>query len=384
MSSFDTATTVYLGLGRSALARQIGELFCDAHGFRVLGSSAEAAILERDVLALERVPGIVLLSTDLLGRPLSELVELLVRRLRARVVVLGFPGAPPGSLDAALAAGAVHAEEVATTEIGLLDDRRAGRLFHLLRLFSEVRRPDSLELPAVRLSGAGRLLAAESGGRDVEPAASGQERGRRLDILSSAARSLRNSQLADYLMVGVVSSTGGLSALETVLSVLPHDYPFPVAITQHLRQGTDHEFVRLLRQHTQLSVELAVHGLRPRSGVVYVAPSTAHLRISSEGHLALTEEPKDSVFMPSATVLLSSMARVYGPRCVGVVLTGMGDDGAEGLLEIRKAGGRTLVQDKETSKIFGMPQAAIALRAAERVLPLAQIGEALCRLGQRS
>jgi two-component system chemotaxis response regulator CheB len=178
--------------------------------------------------------------------------------------------------------------------------------------------------------------------------------------------------------IGIVASTGGPPALASLLSALPVKLPVPVLIAQHIADGFTGGLVRWFSSVTKLSVKIASEGTRALPGHVYLPPDGLDVEIDPRGIL---HTPKAvSVNTPSGNRLLFSLARSYGVRAVGIVLTGMGDDGALGLLAIRKAGGSTLVQDEATSVVFGMPQAAHALGAAQQVVPLDSIASLIVEL----
>lgn len=177
-------------------------------------------------------------------------------------------------------------------------------------------------------------------------------------------------------MIGIVASTGGPKALQTVLGELPAEFPLPIVLVQHITPGFHHGFVRWLDQLCRLSVDTAENGCFAEPGRVYVAPPERHLRV--EGlRLSVTDEPPVSSQKPSGTILLNSMARTLGHRALGVVLTGMGDDGAEGLEALRHAGGHTIAEDESTAVVYGMPAAAVSLNAVREQLPLDEIGPRL-------
>lgn len=175
--------------------------------------------------------------------------------------------------------------------------------------------------------------------------------------------------------VGLVASTGGPAALMTVLSALPADFPLPVLVVQHISDGFAAGLATWLDSVVKLPVRLAQHGQRVGLGVS-VAPSGEHLRLVAGGALSLDPSATVGGHRPSADVLLASVAAVARSGAVSVVLTGMGQDGAEGTADVRAAGGLTIAQDEASSVVFGMPRAA-ATRGAERILPLSEIGPAL-------
>lgn len=175
------------------------------------------------------------------------------------------------------------------------------------------------------------------------------------------------------------ASTGGTEALELILGQLqsPHHPLPPVLITQHLLQHFEAAFVERLDRYTPFRARLADTGQLLDSGTIYVAPSGSHLALQAHGqHLLchLTQAPVRQGHRPAVDEMFESVARICGPYALAVLLTGMGRDGAEGLQAIRASGGRTVIQDKASSVVWSMPQAALALNAAQQVVPLAQLG----------
>ncbi len=194
---------------------------------------------------------------------------------------------------------------------------------------------------------------------------------------SSAARTARDRQTQ---VIGVCASTGGPQALSVVLGALPSTFPCPILIVQHIVAGFVAGLARLLDQTSSLPVQLATHGMRPVHGV-YIAPDEVHLRLGADGRLALDRANAVRGHRPSGDVLLESMAAALAGRATGVVLTGMGRDGADGIRAIREAGGVTIAQDEASSAIFGMPRAA-AESGAKLVLDLDAIAPQLVRLAE--
>jgi two-component system, chemotaxis family, protein-glutamate methylesterase/glutaminase len=178
-------------------------------------------------------------------------------------------------------------------------------------------------------------------------------------------------------VIGIAASTGGPPALATLLSGLV-GVGAPILVVQHLHADFLEPFVNWMTRAAGTSVVLAVDGTMPRPDTVYVAPSDTHLRLSPGRRLALSASPV-RLHTPSADELFESIATSVGARGVGVVLTGMGDDGARGLLALRKAGGLTIAQDEQSSAVWGMPGAAWRCGAAARLVPLADIAGTLLR-----
>jgi two-component system chemotaxis response regulator CheB len=177
-------------------------------------------------------------------------------------------------------------------------------------------------------------------------------------------------------LVAIGASLGGPRALAALLRALPADFPAPIAVVQHIADGFTEGLATWLAQESRLRVETARDGDALRPGHVLLAPSRRHLLVR-EGAVELSDGPPVDTFCPSATPLFASAARSYGPRALGVVLTGMGRDGAEGLRALHDAGGHTLAQDEPSSVVFGMARAALELGAVDRVLPLDALADAI-------
>ncbi len=183
----------------------------------------------------------------------------------------------------------------------------------------------------------------------------------------------------DFPLVAIASSLGGPRALLEVLAALAPGFGAPVVVCQHITPGFADDLARWLGNETGLAVHEATDGQRLAKGEVYVAPSDKHLLVLPVGTLKLDDGPPVGGFRPSCDVLLQSAAQAFGSRAIGVVLTGMGRDGAVGLKAIRDRGGHTVAQDKDSCIVFGMPKEAIALGGAEVVLPLEDIADQLTR-----
>lgn len=174
------------------------------------------------------------------------------------------------------------------------------------------------------------------------------------------------------------ASTGGPGALMQILQALPAPAPLPILIVMHINAVFSRGFAEWLDAQSRHPVRYAQGGepLRELAGQVVLAPSDLHL-VLSRGHLQLNSAPPRHSCRPSVDVLFESLAAELGPGVAAALLTGMGRDGAQGLLAIRRAGGATLAQDEASSMVYGMPREAAQLGAAERVLPLAEIAPAL-------
>ena len=188
---------------------------------------------------------------------------------------------------------------------------------------------------------------------------------------------------AHVQLIGIAASTGGPGTLAKVLGPLPADFPIPILIVQHITKGFATGLAEWLNTGTALQVSLAGHGVRPEAGSVLLAPDDYHLQVNARGMIELSKEEPYRGLRPSANFLFRSLARAYGPRAVGVVLTGMGDDGAEGLTLLRNAGGLTVAQDEVTCVVYGMPQEAVRRDAVARQLSPSQIAVTLGQLAQQ-
>jgi two-component system, chemotaxis family, protein-glutamate methylesterase/glutaminase len=175
-------------------------------------------------------------------------------------------------------------------------------------------------------------------------------------------------------IVAICASAGGPHALASVLNEVPATFAIPILVVQHMAKGFTEGFAQWLHDQVPLPVRLA--GAGPAAPGVWVAPEGAHLVLNGANRLALDEREHGGPHRPSADVLLRSVATGAGARGVAVVLTGMGRDGADGLAEVKRAGGLTIAQDQASSAVFGMPKAA-AERGAELVLGPGQIGQRL-------
>jgi len=179
-------------------------------------------------------------------------------------------------------------------------------------------------------------------------------------------------------LIAIGASTGGTEAIREFLGVLPADAP-AVLIVQHMPEKFTRAFANRLDGLSAVRVREAEDGDRALAGHVLIAPGNRHMRLVREGTtylVRLGDEPPVNRHRPSVDVLFHSCADVAGANAVGVIMTGMGDDGARGLLAMRRAGAATLAQDEASSVVFGMPKCAVEIGAADRVLPLARLADA--------
>ena len=201
---------------------------------------------------------------------------------------------------------------------------------------------------------------------------------------------LRAPSLSTEKLIIIGASTGGTEAIRAVLEPLPPDSP-GIMIAQHMPAGFTHSFAARLDGLCRIAVSEAIHGERILPGHAYIAPGGFHLSLARNGanYIAqVSEEPPVNRHRPSVDLLFNSAARHAGKNASGVILTGMGRDGAEGLLRMREAGAHTLAQDEATCVVFGMPREAIAIGAAIEISPVQEISQRLMAhlrsLGDRS
>jgi two-component system chemotaxis response regulator CheB len=185
---------------------------------------------------------------------------------------------------------------------------------------------------------------------------------------------------AQTALVAIAASTGGPGALYQMLQSLPPDLPVPVLVVQHIAVGFGQGLVDWLAGATKLRVETARHGVLPSAGQVLVAPDNAHLLLGPDGRVRLRPRADERDLCPSADILFASVAEVLGRRALGVIMTGMGHDGVEGLKRLKAAGGRVLAQDESSCVVFGMPKEAIAAGVVDRVVPLDKIAETIVQM----
>jgi two-component system chemotaxis response regulator CheB len=261
--------------------------------------------------------------------------------------------------------------------------------------------PTPIVLVTARATGSDRHLIADAlkaGVLAIEVKSPDAEAGRELlETIKGMSRVLvvRRSSPGDHRLqapapltgrsvevVVIGASTGGPQALHEILTTLPASFPAPIVIVQHLAAGFTQNLVDWLTSAGPLPVSLAQHGCRLAAGKVHVAPTGQDVTIAQRT-LCLTPGPTTRTHCPSINVLFESVAVDYRAAAVGVLLTGMGDDGAAGLAELKHAGAITIAQDEASSIVFGMPRAAANLGVVDHVLPPAHIAQLLSVLVRR-
>jgi len=182
-------------------------------------------------------------------------------------------------------------------------------------------------------------------------------------------------------IIAIGASTGGPAALSRLLKGLPADFGLPILVVQHMTPGFGPAFAAWLNSESPMPVKIAELGESLKPGSVYIAPDNYHAGLDRTGKIVLTTEKLSyNHHRPSINYMFETVAKSFGAKALGVLLTGMGEDGALGLREIKQAGGKTIAQDEKTSVVYGMPKSAVALGAVDRVVALDKIAATILTL----
>jgi two-component system chemotaxis response regulator CheB len=355
----------------SAVVREMTSLILTRHGMQV--ETAADPIIARRKMELAW-PDVLLLDLEMPRMDgLTFLRQLMQERPLPVVVCSGL--AAPGTESAlrALEEGAVALVE--KPRLGVRDflEETASALSATVQEAAEAR-PRRAHPPAVTAAAASAALQAAKQQQAEQEAAL---RPVPLDLPAG---------LSSGSVIALGASTGGPQAIELILGSLPAGCP-PLVLVQHMPEAFTGAFARRLDSCGKLRVKEAAHGDRLLEGQALIAPGNRHLRVLRDGQglwAALDDGPAVTRHRPSVDVLFDSVAEAVGRSAVAALLTGMGEDGARGLLKIRSAGGATLAQDEASSVVFGMPGQAAARGAAEELVPLEKMPEALLRRLQRA
>jgi len=307
---------------------------------------AVCATAEEAIAALPRVlPDVMTMDTELPGMGGLAAIEEVMSGRPLPILVISVDASQESKKAAALAAGALDAIPKQDIDLGEPEGAAAAALRHRVKVLGHAR---VLRHPRARLRG---------GPAEQRP-------GRRASV------------------IGICGSTGGPYVLASLLKDLPGDYAIPILVVQHISAGFTEGLARWLDQSVSLPVALAEDGA-PLAPGAWIAPDGAHLQLAHTGRLRLDRRTVRGHYRPSGDVLFESIAEVAGKTAVAVVLTGMGSDGAIGAAEVRRGGGLAIAQDRESSAIDGMPQAAMA-RGADLVLSPREIAAHLMTLRYQS
>ncbi|MBS1191587.1 MAG: CheB methylesterase:Response regulator receiver [Rhodocyclaceae bacterium] len=343
----------------SAVVRQVAKEILDADpAIEVIGVAANP------LFALERMkrawPDVILLGLDGPGMDGLSFLKKLMAEHPLPVVACSAPASGGSPAVQALAAGAVSV--VAKPETGLKQFLKAASndLVAAIKAAAGSRGRTPVQRPK---PGAGALLTDSTGGRE------------------NPGHAVANGVEA---VVAIGTSTGGTQALEAVLTALPAVCP-GIVIVQHMPERFTALFAERLDSLCQVEVREAKNGDRVLPGRALVAPGGRHMTLHRSGgqyHVEVADGPLVNRHKPSVDVLFRSVARVAGSHALGVIMTGMGDDGALGLKEMHDAGARTLAEDEASCVVFGMPKEAIKLGGVDRAVPLQQIAREIVAFGR--
>lgn len=321
----------------SSMQRQLLHVLLErAGGFAVVGSARDGAEAVRETARLG--PDIILLDSQLPVMNGLEATAVIMREFPTPIVISDDLQRPDAS---GLSLEAVKSGALAVVEKPGNHDAPSGKavreLVRTLRLMSEV-----------------KVVGRRISGRAKPP-----------------LRADRNAIDA----IALCGSTGAPGVIAEILGALEPASTPPILVVQHLTSGFAPRFTDWLRAKTSLTIELARNGALIEPGHVYLAPDAKQMGLRVSGHIRLAADPPEDGFQPSASYLYRSLAKSCGPRAMGIVLTGMGYDGARGLLELRQAGGLTVAQSQGSCVIYGMPQAAVKIGAVKQILTPKDIAE---------
>jgi two-component system chemotaxis response regulator CheB len=288
-----------------------------------------------------------------------EATRQIMRQCPTPIVLISSQGDTARRSIEALAAGALAVVSKPGGRVGADDERTT--FLTTLRLMADVR---------VVTRHSSRLLSA-----DHQPPTIGQAN----KLVDSSFNSIpaRRRPPAAPKVLAIAASTGGPAAVQTVLRGLGTGFPLPILVVQHIARGFVLALAEWLNTTLALPVRVAQQGERLYPGQVYLAPEDHHIIAYDPGAAGVRPMVAGDRFCPSADLLFESVARVYGSAAIGLVLTGMGDDGTRGLLALRAAGAPTLAQDAASCVVYGMPRAAVEAGAIVRTEPLAMIAEVI-------
>lgn len=337
----------------SAVMRQLlSEMLAQDPGIEVVGTAADPLIARQKIQRLS--PDVLTLDIEMPRMNGLEFLEELMRDSPMPVVMVSSLTERGAAVSLqALSLGAV--DVIAKPRATALQEfeKSAGEVATRVRQAAQARvqaRPGAVERPPTVLPPPARLPAA------------------------GAAQRMR--------LVAIGASAGGTEAIRYVLGAMPADAP-PIVITQHIPGAFSLPFIERLDRHSALHVQEAAEGMVLERGCAYLPPPKRHLGVVRKGQgwrCTVIDGPPVNLHRPAVDVLFESVARHAGADAVGVILTGMGADGARGLRAMRDAGAATLVQDEATSVVWGMPGAAVKLGAAQEILPLQDIAARILAL----
>src|SRR5581483_12029100 len=319
----------------------------------------------------EGVQQVLSLRPDVVRMDGYEATRQIMERAATPIVLISasFNAAEVAMTFQALEAGALTVVEKPAGPGDPLADESAQKRLQTLRLMAEVRVVH--RWPRRNGSTGGATGPALTSGNDPTAVDGRSEQAHAILLPSRRTR-----------LIAIGASPGGPNALSRILGALPSAFDIPIIVAQHITPGFVDGLADWLGQCTPMRVKIAESGEPLRGGTVYLAPADCHVG-AGPGRIRLSNGPSDDGFYPSATELFRSAALAYGPSAVGVLLTGMGRDGAVGLLAMRRVGALTITQDRESCVVYGMPAEAVRLGAAQYVLSPEDISVLLGRVARQ-
>ena len=361
---------------RAALVRMI---VADAR-FEVVGQASDG----RGAIELvERLrPDVVTMDYNMPGMAGDEVVRQILAKTPVPIVMVSAHTTEGASATiAALAAGAVDVVAKPGGEVSLDLAKIASELLEKLAVAGKAH-----PMPSIALGPLARDEAPPNSQRGATSSRSARSVGAAPAVaignaprVSSPGPAPVSGALAERVVV-IGASTGGPAALDALFRALPRGPSFGVVVVQHMAT-TDltAALAARLGSHGTMQVREAIDGDRPRSGLALIAPGGRHLAFVAGGAVRLNDDPMQHGVRPAVDIAMRSAATAFGARCVGVLLTGMGRDGALGLAAIKASGGRTIAQDAATSVVYGMPKAAAELGVVDDVVALPNVAAAIVR-----
>lgn len=336
---------VFLVDDSAFVRRALSRVLALEPGFRVVGEAASGTEALARIPAAE--PDLVTLDVAMPGMDGLQVLPALLRWKPSLKVLM---------LSALTQEGAVAT--VAALEAGAVD-------------FIDKTRFNVMDLEYLRREVVDRLKALAPARREPVPAPAGAR---------AAGPSAQELARCDLCVIG--ASTGGPAAVQRILQALPARFPMPLVVVQHMPVGFTRPFAERLASLSRVRVAEAEDGMRLAPGMALIARAGQHLRISPNLAVTLTPEPSDAKHIPSVDVSMRTAARARPGKVLGILLTGMGEDGAEGMATIRAGGGVTIAESESSCVVYGMPRAAVQRGGAGWVLPLPDIAGLLAGLVQ--